>query len=63
MLEKTGGVLGDWQTISGLLVISMLFSLWPDIDTNSKGQDLFYGVAFLLNILLTRISHFQARIA
>jgi len=60
LLEKTGGLLGDWQTIVGLLVISMLFSLWPDIDTNSKGQDIFYSVAFLLNVLLIAYGYVEA---
>ena len=34
------------------IVVAVLFGLFPDIDTNSKGQDIFYGVAFLADILL-----------
>jgi hypothetical protein len=52
LLEKTGGVLHDWQMVAGLFVLSMLFGLWPDIDTNSKGQDIFFGAAFVIDVLL-----------
>lgn len=55
LLEKTGGILSNWQMVAGLFVVGMLFGLWPDIDTNSKGQDIFFGAAFLFDILL--ISH------
>jgi membrane-bound metal-dependent hydrolase YbcI (DUF457 family) len=52
LLEKTGGILHDWQMVAGLFVLSMLFGLWPDIDTNSKGQDVFFGAAFVIDVLL-----------
>lgn len=45
-------VMDDWQVSIGLIIVSMLFALWPDVDTNSKAQNIFYGVAFLMDILL-----------
>ena len=48
-----GGVLlGDYQLIVGVIVLGVLFGLWPDVDTKSKAQDLFFGVAFLADIYL-----------
>lgn len=52
ILDKTGGLFSDWQFVSALFFVSMLIALWPDIDTNSKGQDIFFSAGFLLDILL-----------
>lgn len=52
LLEKTGGLLSSWQLLAAMFVVAMLFALWPDIDTNSKGQDIFFGVGFVLDIIL-----------
>jgi len=60
LLEKTGGILGDWQMVAGLLILSMLFGLWPDIDTNSKGQDIFFSAAFGLDVLLIAYGYIEA---
>ncbi|HEY9712463.1 MAG TPA: metal-dependent hydrolase [Chroococcales cyanobacterium] len=51
-LQQNAGLLSDWQLIVGLFVIAMLFGLWPDVDTNSKGQNIFFGLAFIADILL-----------
>lgn len=59
-LERTGGMLDNWQMLTGLLVLAMLFSLWPDIDTNSKGQDIFFRAAFGLDVLLIATGHLEA---
>jgi membrane-bound metal-dependent hydrolase YbcI (DUF457 family) len=48
----TGGILDSWQLVASLFVISMLFGLWPDVDTNSKAQDIFFGMAFVADIVL-----------
>lgn len=58
--EKTGGLLNNWQLVSGLFIISVLFGLWPDIDTNSKGQDIFFATAFLLDIILIWQGYIEA---
>jgi membrane-bound metal-dependent hydrolase YbcI (DUF457 family) len=60
LLEKTGGILSDWQMVAGLFVVSMLMGLWPDIDTNSKGQDIFFGVAFLFDVILVSQGYLEA---
>lgn len=51
-LPRTQQVLHDWQLSIGLMVISVLFAIWPDVDTNSKAQNLFYSIGFVLNIFL-----------
>ncbi len=51
-LPTTGQVLNDWQFSLGLLIVAVLFAIWPDIDTNSKAQNLFYSIGFVLNIFL-----------
>ena len=57
---KTGYILADWQMVAALFVIAMLFGLWPDIDTNSKAQDIFFGVAFICDILLLATGRIEA---
>lgn len=60
LLEQTGGILSDWQMVAGMFVVAMLMGLWPDIDTNSKGQDIFFGIAFLFDILLISQGYIEA---
>lgn len=60
LLTRTGGLFSDWQFVTGLFVISILFALWPDIDTNSKGQDIFFTAGFLLDILLIWQGYIEA---
>ncbi len=52
VLGNNHHLVSDGQLLIGLFVISILFGLFPDIDTNSKGQDIFYGLAFIADILL-----------
>jgi len=54
------GILHDEQMLAGVLILSMLFALWPDIDTNSKGQDIFFGIAFIVDVLLIANGHIEA---
>lgn len=42
----------EWVFPAVLVVVSILFGLWPDIDTNSKGQDIFFSGMFALNVYL-----------
>ncbi len=58
--STASGILSNWQMTAGLFVIAMLFGLWPDIDTNSKGQDLFFGIAFITNCILVATGRFEA---
>lgn len=52
VLAKSNGILAKWQFVAGMYVIAVLFALWPDVDTNSKGQNIFYGLAFVADVLL-----------
>jgi membrane-bound metal-dependent hydrolase YbcI (DUF457 family) len=52
IVEQTHGLLSNWQMLVGLMVLAILFALWPDVDTNSKGQNIFFGLAFAADILL-----------
>jgi membrane-bound metal-dependent hydrolase YbcI (DUF457 family) len=60
LLDKTGGLFSEWQFTAFLFFVAMLFGLWPDIDTNSKGQDIFFGAGFLLNIILIWQGYIEA---
>ncbi len=59
-LKQTSGILSDWQMLAGLLVIAVLFGLWPDVDTNSMGQNIFFGLAFVADIILIATGRFEA---
>ena len=50
----------DWQLLLSIHVVAILFGLWPDIDTNSKAQNLFYGIAFVADVLLIINGYFAA---
>ena len=57
---EAAGLLGNWQAILAVFVIGVLFGLFPDVDTNSKAQDMFFGIAFPLDILLIWQGYIQA---
>jgi hypothetical protein len=48
------------QVLVAAIVVAVLFALWPDVDTNSKGQDIFYGLAFAADIALILTDRFAA---
>lgn len=52
LLNNTHNVISDAQLLGGLFVVAVLFGLFPDIDTNSKGQHIFYGLALAADIWL-----------
>lgn len=60
VLASAVGMLSEWQTVVGLFVIAFLFGLWPDVDTNSKGQDVFFGTAFVADIALIWAGRLEA---
>lgn len=60
ILERWNINLEDWQLIAGLFVIAVLFALFPDVDTNSVGQNIFFGIAFVADILLLVAGKFEA---
>jgi hypothetical protein len=51
-LPDTTVLQNDWQLLIGLYVVAVLFALWPDVDTNSKAQNLFFTIAFLVDVVL-----------
>ncbi len=42
-----------------LFGLCLMFGLWPDVDTNSKGQDLFYALFFSVDVILIATRHFE----
>lgn len=55
------GYLGlDALQLSGLLGFCMLGSLFPDIDTDSKGQNLFYAILIIIDSFLLYHKQFFA---
>lgn len=59
MLERGNISLQDWQLLVGLFVIAVLFGLFPDVDTNSMGQNIFFGIAFVTMIILIAAGKFE----
>ncbi len=57
---ETANLLHSWQAIAAVFVIGTLFGLFPDVDTNSKAQDIFFGIVFPLDILLLATGNIQA---
>lgn len=53
-------ILSSWQAVAALFIVACLFSLWPDIDTNSKAQDIFFAIAFIADIVLIVVGRFEA---
>ncbi len=43
-----------------LLVLALLFGLWPDVDINSKGQRIFYSIFFVTDLFLIITERFRA---
>ena len=40
-----------------LFGLCLMFGLWPDVDTNSKGQNLFYAIFFVVDVVLIATRH------
>lgn len=59
-LAESTHLLQDWQALAAIFVMTMLFGLFPDVDTNSKAQDIFFGITFIVDILLLYSGFIQA---
>lgn len=57
---ESARLLQDWQAMAAVFVIGILFGLFPDVDTNSKAQDIFFGFAFIIDVLLIWNGNIQA---
>ena len=42
-----------------LFGLCLMFGLWPDVDTNSKGQNLFYAIFFVVDVVLIAAGKYQ----
>lgn len=42
-----------------LFGLCLMFGLWPDVDTNSFAQDVFYGIFFFVDVTLIAARQFQ----
>ncbi len=42
-----------------LFGLCLMFGLWPDVDTNSKGQNLFYSIFFFVDVILIAAQRFE----
>lgn len=43
-----------------LVVLALLFGLWPDVDINSKGQRIFYSIFLVTDLFLIATEQFRA---
>ncbi|MEF8796788.1 MAG: metal-dependent hydrolase [Salinivenus sp.] len=43
-----------------LVALALLFGLWPDVDTNSKGQRVFYSIFLVTDLFLIATEQFRA---
>jgi hypothetical protein len=57
---EAAGVLHGWEALAAVFVLAMLFGLFPDVDTNSKAQDIFLGTAFIVDVILVATGRIQA---
>lgn len=42
-----------------MLALCLMFGLWPDVDTNSKGQNLFYTIFFVADVVLIASEQYE----
>lgn len=59
-LAEYAKLLDSWQALAAVFVIAMLFALFPDVDTNSKAQDIFFWLIFVIDVLLIWGGYFVA---
>ena len=61
-VDQAYAQLSDWEILAyplSLFAICLLFGLWPDVDTNSKGQDIFYTLFFLCDVLFITTGRYE----
>jgi membrane-bound metal-dependent hydrolase YbcI (DUF457 family) len=42
-----------------MCALAIMFGLWPDVDTNSKGQDVFYAIFLVADLFLIATRNFE----
>ena len=45
--------------IAACFVIAVLSGLWPDVDTKSKSQQIFYRIFIIFNVVLIYMGHYS----
>ena len=45
--------------IAACFVIAVLSGLWPDVDTKSKSQQIFYRIFLIFNVVLIYMGHYS----
>jgi len=63
IMGLVGAILLGWLVFdpliaSGLLGFCLLGALFPDVDTNSKGQNLYYAVFVVVDLGLIMLGHY-----
>ncbi|MFP4522062.1 MAG: metal-dependent hydrolase [Fibrobacterota bacterium] len=51
------------STFQGKLIMTgtcIMAALWPDADTNSSGQDIFYSAFFIIDVFLIVLGFYKA---
>lgn len=59
-LAEYARLLDDWQALAAVFIVAMLFALFPDVDTNSKAQDIFFWLAVTVDVLLIYGGYYTA---
>lgn len=57
---EVAGLLQGWEALAAVFVLAVLFGLFPDVDTNSKAQDIFLGLASVVDVVLVATGRIQA---
>lgn len=57
---EAAGILHGWESLAAVFVLAVLFGLFPDVDTNSKAQDIFLGTAFIADVILVTTGRIEA---
>ena len=42
-----------------MYALCLMFGLWPDVDTHSRAQNIFYTIFFIADLVLILTQHFQ----
>ena len=45
--------------VAACFVIAVLSGLWPDVDTKSKSQQIFYRIFIIFNVVLIYMGHYS----
>lgn len=59
-LDPAGAPVRTLMYSIALLVLAVLFGLWPDVDIDSKGRRIFYGLFLIVDVYLIITGRFEA---